>query len=592
MTLAEYEKDPNHIANNFIKYYYSKLSSDSSKLYQLYSPDAVLKHMDKNTDPFENKSIDLNVPEKIKKYWKSVPGISGAKLIILTVNTIKNLDNTLVTTVVGELLLKEDYENEDVISPTRLFTQTFILQPHPKKDTFDIKSDILTFIPDSDYMNIELNDDSVSSNNDIIENAQSVEKSNNDDHSNEGNQQVVVEKSLSPSTAKINDESISNQTNNTSNGSPTDSKNKKIVKNSTSLNSVAIATSKSPVDVPVKATTQNASIQKKQTSPTSQSSNSNSSSSPVTATTITETTLSSQTAESSLKVSAKSNSETKNETLKTSEKSVDNKTNQKPVAKSTQNPNTSSTTSISTKTSSTSNTNSKQSTISSTATSSSTTSTVTTPSSHSHSPSPSSTPSSSTTQIPSASSAQAQTQTQTAKPKSLASSEPHEIKQSPVVPTSGGFSWASQLKLAKDTSPAQQQQQQQQVASSTSTKNSNNKSNENKSNDNKSNDSKSNDNKSHEVYVDFKNASSFVDESVLKLAFSEKKFRNFTVSLNKNDTAIVGFSSGDDQNKALSMGKITYNNIDFMIEKREKKAKNKKSYKHSNNNNNGNGKRN
>ncbi|OUT20592.1 hypothetical protein CAS74_004255 [Pichia kudriavzevii] len=154
MTLADYQKDPNRIGTDFIKYYYTKLSTNSSKIYQLYTKDAVCKHMNPTSDPFKNQAEEIHGIEKIKKYWKSQPPISNAKIVILTVNTIQNSDGSLVITVVGEILLREDYDSDDdTILPTRTFTQTFILQQHAVKDNFEVKSDILTYIPNTDYMN-------------------------------------------------------------------------------------------------------------------------------------------------------------------------------------------------------------------------------------------------------------------------------------------------------------------------------------------------------------------------------------------------------------------------------------------------------
>ncbi|TID17206.1 hypothetical protein CANINC_004065 [Pichia inconspicua] len=154
MTFTDYEKDPNHITFDFIKYYYSKLSMDSSKLYQIYNKNAVIKHSE------TTKSHDYNTPESIKKYWKTNSFLSNSKIIILTVNTVENLDSSLVATVVGEVLLEKDYAsntNNDII-PTRPFTQTFVLEKEEGKDAYMIKSDILTFIPDTDYEKAHLID--------------------------------------------------------------------------------------------------------------------------------------------------------------------------------------------------------------------------------------------------------------------------------------------------------------------------------------------------------------------------------------------------------------------------------------------------
>lgn len=154
MTFTDFEKDPNHITFDFIKYYYSKLSLDSSKLYQLYSPTAVIKHSE------STKTHDYNTPDSIKKYWKTNSFLSNSKIIILTVNTVENSDTSLVATVVGEILLEQDYSlctNDDII-PTRPFTQTFVLEKEEDKDAYMIKSDILTFIPDTDYEKAQLID--------------------------------------------------------------------------------------------------------------------------------------------------------------------------------------------------------------------------------------------------------------------------------------------------------------------------------------------------------------------------------------------------------------------------------------------------
>lgn len=89
----------------------------------------------------------------------------------------------------------------------------------------------------------------------------------------------------------------------------------------------------------------------------------------------------------------------------------------------------------------------------------------------------------------------------------------------------------------------------------------------------------------YEVYVNFKNSATPVDETDLKSAFSSNKFKHFTiVTVNKNNTAIVGFNSQEEQARALALGKIVQGETQFGIDKREKKVNGKKrsnTYKNS-----------
>ena len=155
MTFADYEKDANHIALEFVQYYFNKLSSNCSKLYQLYFDDAVLKHMDHKSVPFDSVYYEYHNLDQIKKYWRSLTCLEQCKCVLLNVTALHNNDGTLVITVAGEILLKEDYENEEKIVPTKAFTQTFILQNQYRRDHYLIKSDILVFLPNVDYVDNE-----------------------------------------------------------------------------------------------------------------------------------------------------------------------------------------------------------------------------------------------------------------------------------------------------------------------------------------------------------------------------------------------------------------------------------------------------
>jgi hypothetical protein len=155
MTFADYEKDANHIALEFVQYYFNKLSSNCSKLYQLYFDDAVLKHMDHKSVPFDSVYNEYHNLDQIKKYWRSLTCLEQCKCVLLNVTALHNNDGTLVITVAGEILLKEDYENEEKIVPTKAFTQTFILQNQDRRDHYLIKSDILVFLPNIDYVDNE-----------------------------------------------------------------------------------------------------------------------------------------------------------------------------------------------------------------------------------------------------------------------------------------------------------------------------------------------------------------------------------------------------------------------------------------------------
>ncbi|ODQ45336.1 hypothetical protein PICMEDRAFT_17798 [Pichia membranifaciens NRRL Y-2026] len=564
MTLADYEKDPNHITNDFIKYYYSKLSSDCSKLYQLYAPDAVLKHMDHTSDPFKAISTNYHDFDNIKKYWKSLPSLSGAKLVILTVNTIHNSDNSLVTNVVGELLLREDYEIESVISPTRLFTQTFILQPHPSKDNYDIRSDILTFIPDSDYMNVELNGVSTSVSQDS-HSADAFQKSVEEKptESREQIQQEVVE---TPPTSKLN-----NGFNGAENGTSSDSK--KYTKNT-------IPTSSSPSSPSSLATANNTTEQKKST-PTSQpitipsSSSSEIPSSSTTATSVNTLTRSAETNKSNgVNPTATTSSEPGKKDLTTNSTKIpaqngtqaaggaENQTHPQQISTENKNPTpVSSNTPLSTTTIKSNKPSTEASKL------------------HSASPTPPPSSAPSVKQKASSSSSSSSPAAPAQEAKAPAASQPA---------SSASSTWASALKITnKPASPllSQSQTVAQQSHSQPSPKSASTQlsssaassSTVTSSASTSGNANQLNRPQLYEIYVNFKNSAVPVDEIDLKSAFSSNKFKHFTiVTINKNNTAIVGFNSQEEQARALALGKIIQGETQFGIDKREKKTNGKK----------------
>ncbi|GAV26721.1 hypothetical protein PMKS-000176 [Pichia membranifaciens] len=561
MTLADYEKDPNHITNDFIKYYYSKLSSDCSKLYQLYAPDAVLKHTDHTSDPFKAISTDYHDFDNIKKYWKSLPNLSGAKLVILTVNTIHNSDNSLVTNVVGELLLKEDYENESVISPTRLFTQTFILQPHPSKDNYDIKSDILTFIPDSDYMNVELNGVSVAEDSHSVDALQeSAEETPTE--SREQIQQEVVE---APSTSKL-----SNGPSGTANGASSDSNSKKITKNT-----IPMSSSPSP------SSSANNTTKQKKSTPTSQpttiTSSSSSSEIPSSSTTATSVNTITRSAETNKSNGVNPTATTSSEPGK---KDSSSNSTKMPAYSTPQTAGEAENKQASTQAASTANRNSPTSASSNTPPSTTTTkSDKPSPEAsklHSASPTP---PPSSAPSIKQKASSSSSSPAIAPEAKATAISQPAPSVSS---------TWASALKITnKSASPllAQSQTVAQQSHSQSSPKSASTQLSGSPASSSAVASSTSNSNSTnqlnrpqlYEIYVNFKNSAVPVDEIDLKSAFSSNKFKQFTiVTINKNNTAIVGFSSQEDQTRALALGKIIQGETQFGIDKREKKTNGKK----------------
>lgn len=567
MTLADYEKDPNHITNDFIKYYYSKLSSGCSKLYQLYTPDAVLKHINHTSDPFKAVSADYHDIENIKKYWKSFPSLSGAKLVILTVNTIQNSDSSLVTNVVGELLLKEDYENDDEILPTRLFTQTFILQPHPSKDIYDIKSDILTFIPDTDHMKVELNGNSVQAE-EQIESVNGV-KTPNEEEEVQFKEQVQQEVVEPPTTSRLNGKS-----NSIANGLNSDN-GKKIVKNNTPSSSSSTSSS----------LTNNTTTDQKRSSPASQPATLSSSSSSELASASTVAT-SANTASARPTETIKPNGTVSTAAISSEPGKKDLSNNHlKPSTQNTPQPTggaehkhgSASTASRNAPASASSNTS-----VPSTAAKSDKISpeTSASPKLHSASPTPSSTPA----------------------VKQKAASASQETKPTPVSQPapSASSTWASALKSTnKPASPllSQSQTAAQQSHSQSSPKSGSAHLNASSASSSaiapaNSNSSSSNNNSNqfnrqqlYEVYVNFKNSATPVDETDLKSAFSSNKFKHFTiVTVNKNNTAIVGFNSQEEQARALALGKIVQGETQFGIDKREKKVNGKKrsnTYKNS-----------
>lgn len=250
MTLAEYEKDPNHITTAFIKYYYTKLSSDCSKLYQLYTEDAVVKHMESKPDPFKSKFDEHTGNPRIKKYWKSHPSLANAKFVILTLSITQNSDQSLVITIVGELLLREDYDDDlnitNEILPTRTFNQVFILEPHPTKDNYLIKSDILTFIPDSEYISDESNALNVELVNDVCENISKLDSEV---------QQEVVENFAKSSKRPTNDVKESRKTssyvsNNKSNNTPSASASNTISQTQTHAQTQNLISTQTPTPTP------------------------------------------------------------------------------------------------------------------------------------------------------------------------------------------------------------------------------------------------------------------------------------------------------------------------------------------------------
>lgn len=564
MTLSEYEKDPNHITTDFIKYYYSKLSSDSSKLYQLYAKDAVLKHMDHNLDPFKGISTDYQGIENITKYWKARPELSGSKLVILTVNTIQNSDNTLVTTVIGELLLKEDYENIDQIEPTRLFTQTFILEPHSKKDNFDIKSDILTFIPDTDFMEIQLEDhvinevqneneieteteskiheekslveSSVASNGTTSNNVKKQQPNGKKSDSKDTIQQEVVEKTSSPSIT-----STTTKTNNTTNGSA-DVEAKNITKGKVSTNAVTeekVVTRTTPPSSSISAGS-SATISEPPTSSTVATSVPSASVSNTVETKSSSDKTEPSTTSPASKASIQSSSAAETKAKEVSANSV----------KSEKHINNTPTTATPSSTTSKSEVSSK--------------------SKSSSSPPPSSEPSTSTATTTSASS--------TAIP-------PKEVKTAPPVPSS----WASALKSSnnKVTSPALTQSSTglQQSPRSTATPLSppvseanTNDTTASSTTSNTNNNAGSNNQHKFEIFVNFKQTPNPVDEKDLRTAFNGENFKNYTVQMSKTNTAVVGFLTQEEQMRALEVGKIFYpkTKTNFGIDKREKRPPNRK----------------
>jgi len=151
MTLNEYERDPNRISVAFVTYYYNLLNSHHEKLYQLYYKDAVLKHNDYK-NPFAGDTKNTIGVEHIKEYWDH-SRLSGAKVMIQSIESTKSFGDAILIVTTGELALQhsEVEENTKDEQPAYKFVQTFVLVPIKGKDVYDVYNDVMTFVPDVDY---------------------------------------------------------------------------------------------------------------------------------------------------------------------------------------------------------------------------------------------------------------------------------------------------------------------------------------------------------------------------------------------------------------------------------------------------------
>lgn len=536
MTLTEYEKDPNHISTNFIKYYYSKLNSDCSKLFQLYTADAVLKHMNYREDPFGASSNDIHGADNIKKYWKSTPSLKGAKIIILTASTIQNTDNSLVISVVGELLFRKDYESvADEILPTKTFTHTFILQPEASRDIFNIKSDILTFIPDADYMNSELTEE------------EGMDDATKDETSPTNGAHPAVEETLQSGTDKngeIKTGQSNSQENKPTKPNNTDKPAQQVVVDSPN-GGVKASNRPTPSDsTPLQAvaTEQPCKVdinEKKESDAAS---------------TIPTTTSKTSHADPSLKSSH------------TKLNSVNGKSS--PATGPAQ-----SSTSTSTSPASTAVKATKQKS----------------PTPELLTPPKTATAAEKHEQAKSASAADhivpITTPNTTAKSTETSSGTASHSSPAPASTVSAATpaassSWANSLKFTPSLKATTKSSSNTEVSNGTAAAGSS-KTTQSAPASNGNGQSK----QLFEIYVNFKNTAIPVDEDDLMLAFAKNNFKKITVvSLSKNNTAVVGFHTQDEQTRALEKGKIFYKGTQFGLDKREKKQPNKRKNNYNNTN--------
>ncbi|VEU21969.1 DEKNAAC102985 [Brettanomyces naardenensis] len=161
MVLEDFEQDPNRISVAFVTYYYNLLNSNHNKLYQLYYKDAVLRH-NSFKDPFAPPTETIVGIDDIKKHWAKSK-LSGAKVMIQSIESTRSYKGSILIVAVGELALKQDKKRKDAEVESEpdaddddeqasyKFVQTFILVPMEKRDVYDVYNDVLTFIPDVDY---------------------------------------------------------------------------------------------------------------------------------------------------------------------------------------------------------------------------------------------------------------------------------------------------------------------------------------------------------------------------------------------------------------------------------------------------------
>jgi len=139
------------ITYSFANYYYQNLHNDPTQLYQLYTEDAKLTHskIPTNNEDQEiiHKSIETetfqNKSEILKFYSNS--NLENCKIRVSSIDhqSIEQINSILIS-IIGELARTDE-------SPVYRFTQTFILVPGKKANSFDISNDIFRLIPDDDF---------------------------------------------------------------------------------------------------------------------------------------------------------------------------------------------------------------------------------------------------------------------------------------------------------------------------------------------------------------------------------------------------------------------------------------------------------
>ncbi|KAG7898652.1 hypothetical protein KL935_004251 [Ogataea polymorpha] len=143
--MSDIDQDPNRVAIAFIEYYYNLIHSGTENLYQLYSPDAVLRHGDYKS-PLSGDVVAAEGLEEIKARWNKSK-LAGSKVMIQSIDASRSFQDSILIVCVGELAPKSSHDTEPVAYK---FVQTFLLVPTVKHSVYDVYNDVLNFLPDVD----------------------------------------------------------------------------------------------------------------------------------------------------------------------------------------------------------------------------------------------------------------------------------------------------------------------------------------------------------------------------------------------------------------------------------------------------------